>query len=89
MSRGTLVEDGDDLHSTIDNGNENRRGEKERSSLNLTFDKFIGLKSNVSIILIKSLPKDFYAMFLPFIEFAKIIASLILWVYTFFTINIL
>jgi hypothetical protein len=33
-------------------------------------DKFIRLKINVSIILNKSLPKDFYAMFLTFIEFA-------------------
>ncbi len=30
------------------------------------FDKFIGLKLNVSIILNKSLPTDFYAMFLIF-----------------------
>ncbi len=29
----------------------------------LFFDKFIGLKNNVSIILNKSLSKDFYAMF--------------------------
>jgi hypothetical protein len=40
------------------------------------FDKFIRLKSNVSIIVNNSLPKDFYAMVLTFIEFA----SLILWV---------
>jgi len=44
------------------------------------FDKFIGLKINVAIILNKSLTKDFYAMVLTFIEFATIIASLILWV---------
>ena len=44
------------------------------------FDKFISLKINVAIILNKSLPKDFYAMVLMFIEFATIIASLILWV---------
>jgi hypothetical protein len=43
------------------------------------FDKF-GLKITVAIILNKSLPRDFYAMFLTFIEFATIIASLILWV---------
>ncbi len=49
-------------------------------SYSIFFDKFIGLKSNVSIILNKSLPKDFYAMVLTFIEFATIIASLILWV---------
>jgi hypothetical protein len=44
------------------------------------FDKFIGLKINVAKIVNKSLPTDFYAMFLTFIEFAMIIASLILWV---------
>ncbi len=33
-------------------------------------DKFIGLKSNVTLIFNKSLPKDFYAMVLSFIEFA-------------------
>ncbi len=44
------------------------------------FDKFIGLKINVAIILNKSLPTDFYAMLLTFLELATIIASLILWV---------
>jgi hypothetical protein len=49
-------------------------------SYSIFFDKFIALKINVSIILNKSFSKDFYAMFLTFIEFATIIASLILWV---------
>jgi len=44
------------------------------------FDKFIALKINITIILNKSLSKDFYAMLLMFVEFATIIASLILWV---------
>ncbi len=44
------------------------------------FDKFIALKINISIILNKLLSKDFYAMLLTFIEFARIIASFILWV---------
>jgi hypothetical protein len=56
-------------------------------SYSIFFDKFIGLKINVSIILNKSLPKDFYAMLLTFIEFATFIASRILWVKTFLTIN--
>jgi hypothetical protein len=56
-------------------------------SYSIFFDKIIGLNSNVSIILNKLLPKDFYAMVLMFIEFATIIASLILWVQTFLTIN--
>jgi hypothetical protein len=43
-------------------------------SYTIFFDKFIGLKINVAIILKKSLPQDFYAMFLTFIEFAMIIA---------------
>jgi hypothetical protein len=34
--------------------------------------KFIALKINVSIILNKSLAKDFYAMFLMFIEFTTV-----------------
>jgi hypothetical protein len=38
------------------------------------------IKSNVSIFLNKLLPKDFYAMFLTFIELATIMASLITWV---------
>jgi hypothetical protein len=49
-------------------------------SYSIFFDKFVGLKSNVSIILNKSFPKDFYALVLTFIEFGTIIASLILWV---------
>jgi hypothetical protein len=49
-------------------------------SYSIFFDKFIGLKINIAIILNKSLPQDFYSMFLTFIEFATIIASLILWV---------
>jgi hypothetical protein len=49
-------------------------------SYSIFFDKFIAVKINVSIILNKSLSKDFYAMLLTFIEFATIIASLILWV---------
>ncbi len=49
-------------------------------SYSIFFYKFIALKINVSIVLNKSLPKDFYAMFLTFIEFAMIIVSLILWV---------
>jgi hypothetical protein len=40
-------------------------------------DKFLALKIHVSIILNKSLPKDFYAMFLMFIEFTTIIASVL------------
>ncbi len=47
-------------------------------SYSIFFYKFIGLKSNVAIILKKSLSQDFYAMFLTFIEFAMIITSLIL-----------
>ena len=49
-------------------------------SYSIFFNKFIGLKINATIILNKSLPKDFYAMFLTFVEFPTIIASLILWV---------
>jgi hypothetical protein len=45
-------------------------------SYSIFFDKFIRLKINVSVILNKSLLKDFYAMFLTVIEFATIIASL-------------
>ncbi len=56
-------------------------------SYSIFFDKFIALKIKVSMILNKSLPKDFYAIFLTFLEFATIIVSLILWVYTFLTIN--
>ncbi len=44
------------------------------------FDKFIGLKFNLAKFLNKSLPTDFYAMFLTLIEFVMIISSLILWV---------
>jgi hypothetical protein len=51
------------------------------------FYKFIGLKISIAITLNKSLPRDFYAMFLTFIEFPTIITSLILWVKTFLTIN--
>ncbi len=47
-------------------------------SYSIFFVIFIGLKSNVSIILNKSLPMDFYGMVLTLIEFATIIASLIL-----------
>ncbi len=47
-------------------------------SYSIFFDKFIALKINLSKILNKSLTKDFYAMLLTFIEFATIIASLIL-----------
>jgi hypothetical protein len=43
-------------------------------SYSIIFYKFIGLKINVAIILNKSLPEDFYAMFLTFIEFPTIIA---------------
>ncbi len=56
-------------------------------SYSIFFDKFIGLKIYVAIIVNKSLPKGFYAMFLTFIEFLTIIASLMLWVKTFLTIN--
>ncbi len=52
-------------------------------SYTIFFDKFIGLKINAAIILNKSLPEDFYVMFLTFIEFPTIIASLILWVFFF------
>jgi hypothetical protein len=56
-------------------------------SYSIFFYKFIGLTKYDAIILNKSLPKGFYAMFLTFIEFLTIIASLISWVYTFLTIN--
>ncbi len=49
-------------------------------SYSIFFNKFIALKSNGLIIINKSLSKDFYAMFLTFMEFPTIIASLILWV---------
>jgi hypothetical protein len=49
-------------------------------SYSIFFDKFIGLKINIAIILNKSLPQDFYAMFLTVLEIATIIASLIVWV---------
>jgi hypothetical protein len=49
-------------------------------SLPLLFINSFGLIINVSIILKKPLPQDFYAMFLTFIKIATINTSLILWV---------
>ncbi len=49
-------------------------------SYSIFFDNFIGKKIHVAIILNKTLPKGFYAMFSTFIEFPTIITSLLLWV---------